>query len=306
MGKRTVAETIRELTRNHLENNNGLLLGQSITAVGWVNGTVPDCEGIIELPMTDVAGAGIAVGCAMVGRRPIFVLRFQDFITLNGSPILNYAAKVKELHGQTAPVLIRAVGSEYLGCVHSGVMHSIPMHFPGMRVHAPMTPGEYEACWKEYMDNDDPMYVSEHKFSFQNTDEMPNRVVPDAVMTLYAIGPPRFAAEKALDRLAEEGVRCNLIHIARLKPMELSQRELEPLRTSGLGLVIDGGFEICGASRDLAYQLMDATGKPVKALGLKDRTKVLCPPNQNASPDEGVIVDKVKQILKTHSARGED
>lgn len=306
MGKRTVAETIRELTRNHLEQNNGLLLGQSITAVGWVNGTVPDCEGIIELPMTDVAGAGIAVGCAMVGRRPIFVLRFQDFITLNGSPILNYAAKVRELHGQTAPVLIRAVGSEYLGAVHSGVMHSIPMHFPGIRVHAPMTPGEYEACWKDYMENEDPMYVSEHKFSFQNTDEMPNRVDPDAVITLYAIGHPRFAAAKAVERLAEEGVRCNLVHIARLKPMELSQSELEPLHASGLGLVIDGGFEICGASRDLAYMLADATGKPVKAFGLEDRTKVLCPPYQNAAPDEDAIVDMVMQMLDTKSTKREE
>jgi len=73
MEQRNLASTIKKITQNHLENNNGLLLGQSISAVGWVNNTVPDCQGIVELPMTDVAGAGIAVGTALVGRRPIFV-----------------------------------------------------------------------------------------------------------------------------------------------------------------------------------------------------------------------------------------
>jgi acetoin:2,6-dichlorophenolindophenol oxidoreductase subunit beta len=299
MGQKTVAETIREITRQHLEKNGGLLLGQSITAVGWVNGTVPDCKGIIELPMTDVAGAGIAVGCAMVGRRPIFVLRFQDFITLNGSPIFNYAAKVKELHGQSAPVFLRAVGADYLGCVHSGIMHSIPMHFPGIRVYAPMTPVEYRACWNDFMEHDDPMYVSEHKISFLNKDETPDIVEYDAVITLYAIGAPRFAAIEAVNVLKQQGIVCNLVHVSRLKPMKLGRREIAPLQCSGLGLVVDAGFEICGVSRDLAYRLMDATGVPVKALGLQDRTKLLCPPYQNSSPDAAEIIEYVGHILKT-------
>ncbi|MBR1945946.1 MAG: hypothetical protein IJ846_06635, partial [Alphaproteobacteria bacterium] len=61
----TLAETIKAITRDHLENHNGLLFGQCVTAVGWVNGTVPDCKNIVELPMTDVAGAGFAVGAAL-------------------------------------------------------------------------------------------------------------------------------------------------------------------------------------------------------------------------------------------------
>jgi acetoin:2,6-dichlorophenolindophenol oxidoreductase subunit beta len=59
MGK-TLAETIKEITRIHLEQNNGLILGQCLSAVGWVNNTVPDCKNIVELPMSDVAAAGIA------------------------------------------------------------------------------------------------------------------------------------------------------------------------------------------------------------------------------------------------------
>ena len=86
----TVADTIRELTRRHIDENNGLVIGQCLSAVGWVQNTVPAQEiGIEELPMTDVAGAVIAVGAALTGRRPIFILRFQSLNWLNSSPLVN-------------------------------------------------------------------------------------------------------------------------------------------------------------------------------------------------------------------------
>ena len=91
----TVSETIKEITKDHLENGNGLLLGQCVTAVGWIGGTIPDCKGIVELPMTDVAAPGFAVGCALMGRRPIFVVRYQGFMWYNCSSLVNYAAKSK-------------------------------------------------------------------------------------------------------------------------------------------------------------------------------------------------------------------
>jgi hypothetical protein len=93
---RTVADAIRELTRVHLEERDGLLLGQCLTAVGWVQNTVPPhAPGLVELPMADVSGPGVAVGAAIMGRRPILVLRFQSFLWLAASPIVNYAAKAR-------------------------------------------------------------------------------------------------------------------------------------------------------------------------------------------------------------------
>ena len=47
----TTAETIKKITQEHLTKNNGLLFGQCISAVGWIGGTVPDCEGLVEIPM---------------------------------------------------------------------------------------------------------------------------------------------------------------------------------------------------------------------------------------------------------------
>lgn len=298
MGKITVADTIREISRQHLEENNGLLIGQSISAVGWVNNTVPDCKGIIELPMTDVAGAGIAVGTAMVGRRPIFVIRFQDFLILNGSQLIFYAAKSKELHGRSTPIFVRAIAADGIGPVHSGVVHSIFMHFPGFRVCSPMTPKEYKVIWDDFMTHDDPMIVSEHRASFSNTEELEDVIHADASITLYPISASRFAAIKAAEQLAKEGILCNIIHILWLKPFIVDERLVQPLLQCKRGVVIDAGHEIAGASQSIAYELTQATGIPVKALGLEDKTKCLCPPLKNETPTTERIVKTVRTIFK--------
>ena len=104
----TVAETISELTREHLQKNNGLALGQCLTAVGWVGGTVPQMreeDGLVELPATDVAGSGFAVGVALAGRRPIYIVRYQGFQWYNAVSVVNYAAKSKHIWGGRARYL---------------------------------------------------------------------------------------------------------------------------------------------------------------------------------------------------------
>jgi acetoin:2,6-dichlorophenolindophenol oxidoreductase subunit beta len=295
----TVADTIREISRRHLEENNGLLLGQAITAVGWINNTVPNCRGIVELPMTDVAGAGIAVGAAMVGRRPIFVIRFQDFLILNGSPLIFYAAKSKELHGRSTPIFVRAIATDGIGPVHSGVLHSVFMHFPGFRICSPMTPGEYKTIWEDFMAHDDPMIVSEHRSSFANTREFADSVRDDAHVTLFPISATRFAAEEAAAQLLSEGIKCNILHILWLKPFTADRRLVEPLLSTRRGIVIDAGHEIAGASRSIAYELTQATGIPVAALGLEDKTKCLCPPLKNETPTAERIVAAVRTLLRT-------
>jgi len=303
----TLADTIREITRKHLKQNDGLLLGQAISAVGWVNQTVPDdcMENIIELPMADVAGAGIAVGTAIAGRRPIFILRFGDFLWLASSPIVNYAAKSKQIFGVGVPVFIRALSDENygLGIVHSACLHSVMMHVPGIRVCAPMTPGEYEEVWRVFMNNDDPMFVSEHRQSFQQEDEMRDTVEADADITIYAISLARYHAVKAVEILKKYDVKCNLVHIMWLKPFELSYRLLEPLRVSKKGLVVDSDYAIAGASQSIAYELTEATGHPVTAMGRKDESMGIGQHLIHGTPTAEKIVDKVLEVMKNAKDR---
>lgn len=298
MEQRNLASTIREITRDHLENNNGLLLGQSISAVGWVNNTVPDCKGIVELPMTDVAGAGIAVGTAIVGRRPIFVIRFQDFLILNGSQLIFYAAKVKELHNQPAPIFIRAIGTEGIGPCHSGNLHNIFMHFPGFNVFAPITPKEYQETWDYFMNDDKPTMCSEHRDTFSNTQEIEDVLISNAEITVCAISVTRLEAQKAVEKLMSENIKCNFMNIFQLKPFNITQEIVDIIKSSKHILVVDSGHEISGAAQAIAYEIGKRTDKFVHVLGVEDKTKCLCEPYQNRYPDSYKIIDKINNIMQ--------
>jgi len=292
---RTLAETIKAITRTHLEETNGMLFGQAIKAVGWVNNTVPDSRGIVELPMSDVSNMGIACGAALGGRRPIIVIRFQDFMWLNSSPLVNYAAKAKDIFNLSVPVFVRALAQENAGCTHSGVLHSVFMHMPGFRIAAPMAPREYEAVWESFMAHDDPMYVSEHRSSFSNAQEFKNADEP-ADVTLIGISAARFNLAGAAALLAEQGIRCNQAHAVWLKPL-VDEHLLRSLSRSRLGLVVDAGFETCGAAQSIAYHLAWKTGKPVKALGLEDRSVGMSPASRNGTPSAERIAACVQAAL---------
>ena len=72
MGKE-LRETIKEITYRHLKINKSQVFGQNLTGVGWVAGTLPklfEKDGVIELPMADVAGGGIVTGSALMGKKP--------------------------------------------------------------------------------------------------------------------------------------------------------------------------------------------------------------------------------------------
>lgn len=299
MGK-TTAETIKEITRDHLTNGNGLLLGQCVTAVGWIGGTVPDCEGLVEIPMTDVAGPAFACGAALMGRRPIFVVRYQGFMWYNASSIVNYAARSKQVWGKPVPVFVRSIGMEGNGIGHtaSSCLHSIFMHPPGLPVAAPMTPGEYQQVWSHFMSHDDPIYVSEHRRSFTLSDEMTDEIPGDAQITVLAISAGRLNTLEASKALREQGVKLDLFHVVWLKPFEVSAAVIDSLKRTKLGLVVDSDFEIAGASRSIAYELMHASGVPVHALGLEDRVCGVAANLENITPSATKIAQRVRELLK--------
>jgi len=280
----TLRDTIKKISMVHADNG-GYILGQCLSAIGWVNGTVPDHKNIIELPMVELTGAGIACGIAITGNRPILVIRFQDFLILNGSVLINFAAKRKDIFGKTCPLWVRALSLEGFGTggTHSGKLHSTFMHYPGFRIYAPITPNEYKECWKDFMTHDDPAICFESRLTFDNDKEIEDIYVPGSDFTIYAISLARINARKVAERL-----KCNFVNIYKLKPLELNIMATE-------GLVVDTGFETCSAGRDIAYQLMLQTGNRHEAIGLKE-VSVGCN-IENLTPTEEEIFEKCQQLM---------
>lgn len=293
----TVAETIKELTRKHLEENNGLLFAQCITAVGFIGGTVPDIQkGLVELSMSEVSNTGIAVGAALMGRRPIYVIRYQGFMWLAASTLVNYAAKSKDVWDVSCPIFVRSIGMEGsgVGPTASSCQHSLVMRMPGIKVCAPMTPGEWSKCWDDFLADDDPYYCSEHRRSFPIDFEMEDMIHDGKVdVTIFAISAGRINAVEAADILIKKGISVNLIHLLYLKPFDIKTEYIKTLKNSTIGIVVDSDFEICGASRSIAYDLMHAAKTPVFSFGLEDRTGGIASNLDNVTPNPDKIVDKI-------------
>lgn len=298
----TCGETIREITRKHLEENNGVVLCQALTAAGWVGNTVPelpDHPNLIELSIEDTSNGGIAVGYALAKRRPIYICRYQGFMWKNASFFTNYAAKAKEMWGYSVPVFIRAISMEGgIGPVASNSHHGMIIRMPGIKVYAPMTPAEYQAGWDYFMEHDGPFYCSEHRRNFKIDYEMPDIIHPQADITLFPISAARLEALEAVKQLEQAGIICNVFHLVWLKPFAGFEKALELLEKSSFGgIIIDTDYEN-GVSKCLAHDLMMQSSKKVSVLGLEERTAGFAPHLDNLPPSSEKIVETVKKILK--------
>ena len=303
---KTVRETIKNITRRHLQQGSKCF-GQCLTAVGWVGGTLPELyeeDGMIELSMADVAGGGIVVGAALSGGRPIYVTRYQGFQWYNSPIIVNYAMKSKEIWNKPCPMLLRSVAMEGgIGPVAGSSHHSIYQRMPGVKILSPMTPKEYEFAYKDFMDNDDVYYISEHRKSYDNTDEFKNIIHQNPDITLFPISITRFAAEEARAELESQEIKVNIIHQLWIKPFIFHEEWQRSLNNSKYGgIVLDDDYEE-GAASSIAHSMMMSVNKKVRTMGLKHRTAGFHPDVDNLPPSKDEIIDRVVSIVARHQDR---
>lgn len=297
MDKLTLRDIIRETTRKHLCENNGMLFGECVRDPGGVANTIPIHDSVIDTPMSETAAADFAIGAALAGRRSIYVVRFQNFMLLGASPFITFSSVVNDLYGKSAPVFIRGVSNDHLDCNHSDVLHSLFMHFPGIRVCAPMTPGEWTDAWNTFMSEDQPLFCSEHRDAYDITEEMQDEIYDDAVINIFGILKARQNIVDAKELLLKQGIKANIFHIAWLKPFD-AQKYADVLKRVPLGLVVDTGRVICGAPEHIAYELMCATPScKVYAYGIDDVPKTTNPAYYNETPNSTLIVEMVRKIL---------
>jgi acetoin:2,6-dichlorophenolindophenol oxidoreductase subunit beta len=296
----TVRDTIKEITRHHLATNQGKCYGQCLTAVGWVGGTLPkmyEDEGMVEFSMADVAGGAIATGIALAGGRPIYVVRYQGFQWYNLASVVNYAAKSKEIWNRPCPILVRSIAMEGgVGPVAGSSHHSMAQRMPGIKVIAPMTPGEYQYAYDSFMSDDDPYYVSEHRKSYDNAEELENVIYPVADFTIFPISITRLEMKKLVQLAEQEGIKLNIIHQLWIKPFIIENSWKIALDNSKYGGLVTDDDYVEGTASSIANELSLATGKRVYTLGLEPRTAGFHPSVDNLPPSAEQILEKLKQI----------
>lgn len=298
--ERTVRDTIKEILRNHLESGYQLF-GQCLTAVGWVGGTIPELPNhpnLVELSMADVLGGGIVVGAALAGKRPIYVVRYQGFQWYNSPIITNYAGKTKDMWGVSCPVLVRSIAMEGgMGPVAGSSHHGIYFRMPGIKIISPMTPLEYKEAYDYYINNDETVYISEHRKSYDNKSEFSNITEENPDVVLFPFSITRFESELARQELSNQGIKTSIFHQVWINPLKIDDYQIENLKKSKYGgIVLDDDYPN-GIAKQIAYELMLKSGKPVYVLCIEEKVAGFQPHNDNLPPSKEKIISFVKKLL---------
>ncbi len=300
--EKALRETIKTITFKHLKKFKGQVFGQNLTGVGWVAGTLPklyEKDGIIELPMADVAGGGIVTGAALVKKRPIYIIRYQGYNWFNCIFIVNYACKSKEIWKKPAPMFIRGIASEgSIGPVAGSSHISIFYKMPGIKIYSPMTSQEYQRVYNSFMKKNDVFYVSEHRESYDKTKELKNIVKNNLDLILMPISVTRFSAEESILLLGKLGIKVGIIHLVNLKPFKLEKKWIEAIKSTKYGVLMTDNDYKDGILRILAHKIYEKTKKDINVLGLDDRTAGHHSRVDNIPPDAITIKKKVLEIIK--------
>jgi pyruvate/2-oxoglutarate/acetoin dehydrogenase E1 component len=185
-----------------------------------------------------------------------------------------------------------------IGPVAGSSHHSLYYRMPGVKIVSPMSPREYKIIYNSFLKDNDVYYVSEHRGSYNNTNDLPNIYFEKPDFVIFAISITRFESMKAQKILLSKGMKVSLINILWIKPLKISKKSLNNLKYSKFGgMVIDDDYTD-GVAKSIANDLTMKTKRFVTTMGLKNKTAGFGKNKDNLPPSAIQIVKKINKIIK--------
>ncbi len=243
---------------------------------------------IVDSPISEAGIAGLGLGAAITGMRPVVDIMFGDFLTLIMDQVVNQAAKTHYMSGGSlnAPLTIRTTlgATRRSGAQHSQSLHAWVAHVPGLKVALPATPYDAKGLYKSAIRDDNPTILFEDKMMFATKGPVPEGeyLIPFGVadvkregeeVTLIATSSMVYVALEAADSLAEQGVSAEVVDPRTLVPLDRDAL-IASARKTGRVIVLDEGHRSYGASAELAAVVAEGAfwhlDAPVLRLGALD------------------------------------
>ncbi|MBZ9862776.1 alpha-ketoacid dehydrogenase subunit beta [Mesorhizobium sp. CA12] len=217
------------------------LMGEDIGVYGGafqVTGDLVErygAERVIDTPISELGGAGVAVGAAVTGMRPIFEFQFSDFATLGMEQIVNQAAKMRFMLGGevSVPVVMRFPAGSGTGAAaqHSQSLEAWLGHVPGLKVIQPATPYDAKGMLLAAVADPDPVMIFEHKLLYKMKGHVPegHYTVPIGKAEIRREGrdltivATSIMVQKALDAAAVlegEGIDIEVVDLRTIRPID--------------------------------------------------------------------------------------
>jgi pyruvate/2-oxoglutarate/acetoin dehydrogenase E1 component len=307
MARMTIAEALRQAIREEMRRDPRVFcIGEDIGIEGGFGGAFTVTLGlseefgherILDTPISEEGLAGVAVGAAMAGLRPIADVQYGDFLFNAMDQIANQAAKMTYMSGGTVrvPMVMRVpVGATRRGAQHAQSLEAFFTHIPGLKVVAPSTAYDAKGLLKSAVRDDNPVLVFEHKLLYGSKGPRseqgalsPIGEVPDEEY-LVPIGQGAIRREgrdvtivgklltvyralEAAEQLAQEGIEAEVIDPRTLVPLD-KELILASVRKTGRLVVVEednltGGWagDIAAMVAEEAFFWLDAPIKRVSA-----------------------------------------
>jgi pyruvate/2-oxoglutarate/acetoin dehydrogenase E1 component len=287
------AEAIREALAIALERDERVfLMGEDIGVYGGAFQVTGDLverfgeERVMDTPISELGGAGVAVGAALTGMRPVYEFQFSDFSMLAMEQIVNQAAKLRYMLGGavSVPVVFRMPTGSGLGgaAQHSQSIEAWYAHVPGLKVVEPSTPEDVKGMLLAAIKDPDPVIVFEHKLLYKMKGPTPEGYYETPLdravvrrkggdLTIVAAAIMVHRALEAAEILAKEGIEAEVIDLRSLRPIDKVAIVASVKRTGRLLAVYEGvktlgiGAEISAiVAESEAFDYLDA---PIMRLG---------------------------------------
>jgi len=271
---------------------------------------------VVDTPIAELGFAGIGVGAAMVGLRPVIEMMTWNFALLAIDQIVNSAAKMRYMSGGQVgcPIVFRGPGGAalQLAAQHSQSFESWYAHIPGLKVLTPGTPADAKGLLKSAIRDDDPVVFIEGEMLYNVKGEVPDgeHLVPigkadvkrpGTDVTLVCHSKTVTVALKAAEQLAAEGVNAEVVDLRTIRPMD-TETVLHSVARTHRCVVVEEGWAFAGVGAQVVDEvqrhIFDELDAPVLRVTGAD---VPMPYNKQleraAKADPAKVIAAVKQVL---------
>ncbi len=282
-GTATIDLTVREALRDAMAEEmrgdaNVFLMGEEVAEY---NGAYKVSQGlldefgprrVIDTPITEHGFAGLGVGAAMAGLRPIVEFMTFNFAMQAIDHIINSAAKTRYMSGgqMTCPIVFRGPNgaASRVGAQHSQDYAAWYAHVPGLKVVAPWSAADAKGLLKAAIRDPNPVVFLEHELMYGKTFKVPDledyvlpigkaRVVrPGADVTLVSYSRGVEFALEAADILAGEGIDAEIIDLRTIRPLDL-ETVIASVRKTNRVVTVEEAWRVCGIGAELAASLQE-------------------------------------------------
>lgn len=271
---------------------------------------------VIDTPIAELGFAGIAVGAAMNGLRPIVEFMTFNFSLVAIDQVINSAAKMLHMSaGQFgAPMVFRGpTGSAgQLGAQHSQAFESWYANCPGLKVVVPSNPADAKGLLKSAIRDNDPVIFMESEQMYGDKGMIPegeylipigkaNVVRKGKDVTIVSFGKIMKVALEAAEQLTKDGIEAEVIDLRTVRPIDYATI-IESVKKTNRMVVVEEAWPLASISSELTYNVQkdafDYMDAPVKRITCKDTPLAYAPAFvEEWLPNVADTIAAVKDVL---------